>query len=86
MSVLREYVKMKYVGDCKCGDCQLVPTKVLYEQNLIMDQLQDLVKTLLENDPDYPIADNGMTVLDGWRERARRVMSAANTPAIRGGE
>lgn len=21
----REYLKIKYMGDCKCGDCQLVP-------------------------------------------------------------
>lgn len=24
-----EYLKLKYIGDCKCGDCQLVPATVL---------------------------------------------------------
>jgi hypothetical protein len=45
MSALREYVKMKYVGDCKCGDCQLVPTKVLYEQDA---NIEKLVQALTE--------------------------------------
>jgi len=36
------------------------------------DRLRDLVLTLIDNDPYAPIADNGMTVLDGWRERARK--------------
>jgi len=38
------------------------------------DALVDLVQTLLDNEPDYPIADNGATVLDGWREQAKRVL------------
>lgn len=38
--------------------------------------LRDLVQTLLTHDPNEPIADNGMTVLDGWRERASRVLRA----------
>jgi hypothetical protein len=25
----REFLKLKYIGDCKCGDCQLVPAAVL---------------------------------------------------------
>jgi hypothetical protein len=82
MTPLREYLKMRYMGDCKCRNCQLVPIDVLHEQIHYIDKLQDLVKTLLENDPSYPIADNGMTVLDGWRERARRVL--ALTSHVRG--
>lgn len=39
------------------------------------DSLIDLVQTLIDNDPDQPIADNGMTVLDGWRDRAKRVLT-----------
>lgn len=31
----------------------------------------DLVRTLVENDPDEPIADNGAVVLDLWRQQAR---------------
>lgn len=38
------------------------------------DALVNLVQTLLDNDPDEPIADNGATVLDGWRQRAREVL------------
>jgi hypothetical protein len=25
MSDLREFLKLKYLGNCKCGECQLVP-------------------------------------------------------------
>lgn len=42
--------------------------------------LVDLVQTLIDNDPDYPIADNGMTVLDGWRDQAKRVLGAVGAP------
>lgn len=36
--------------------------------------LADLVEHLLQNDPNEPIADNGMTVFDAWREQANRVL------------
>jgi hypothetical protein len=42
--------------------------------------LVNLVQTLIDNDPDAPIADNGMTVLDGWREQARRVLALQRSP------
>lgn len=38
-------------------------------------RLRELVQVLLDNDPDEPIADNGMTVLDGWRSDARLALS-----------
>lgn len=81
MNHLREYRKMKYMGDCKCSNCQLVPLTVLHETIQHIDRLEDLVKTLIENDPAAPIADNGMTVLGGWRERAKRVLAAPISPA-----
>lgn len=80
MSDLREYRKMRYMGDCKCGGCQLVPLKVINEQILQTDRLRDLVKTLIENDPNEPVADNGATVLDVWRDQAKRVLGVAGTP------
>ena len=79
-SALREFRKMRYMGDCKCGNCQLIPLQVLDDTILQFDRLQDLVKTLIENDPSEPIADNGMTVLDGWRDRAKRVLADVSTP------
>lgn len=42
--------------------------------------LVDLVQTLIDNDPDAPIADNGMTVLDGWRDRAKRILAPGASP------
>ena len=39
-------------------------------------RLRELVKVLLDNDPAEPIADNGGTVLDGWRHDARRLLSS----------
>lgn len=74
---LREYRKMRYMGDCKCGKCQLVPLETINDAILQFDRLQDLVKTLIENDPNEPVADNGATVLDVWRDRAKRVLSSA---------
>lgn len=46
-------------------------------------QLADLVQALLDNDPVEPIADNGMTVLDGWRERARSALRS-RSPDVQG--
>lgn len=40
-----------------------------------MREALKLIKTLLDNDPDEPIADNGMTVLDGWRDCARALLN-----------
>jgi uncharacterized protein (DUF3084 family) len=37
-------------------------------------RLKDLVRTLLENEPDDLIADGGITVLDGWRDSARYLL------------
>lgn len=37
-------------------------------------KLRALVETLLDNDPDEPIADNGGTVLDMWRQDAKRAL------------
>jgi hypothetical protein len=66
------------MGDCKCGKCQLVPLDVINDQIWRTDQLHDLVKTLVENDPDEPIADNGATVLDLWRDQAKRILSSVS--------
>lgn len=46
--------------------------KVAQDDNKL---LRDLVQTLLDNDPEDMIADNGMRVMDGWRERARRILA-----------
>lgn len=37
-------------------------------------RLRELVECLLDNDPAEPIADNGMTVLDGWRVHAKHAL------------
>jgi hypothetical protein len=37
-------------------------------------QLRDLVRVLLDNEPDDLIADGGLTVLDGWRDSARKLL------------
>jgi hypothetical protein len=33
-----------------------------------------LIQTMMENDPDEPVADNGMTVLDAWRNDAKAIL------------
>lgn len=48
---------------------------VIEELKTDRDRLRALVQILLDNDPAEPIADNGMTVLDGWRERARHALT-----------
>lgn len=34
-------------------------------------RLRNLVQTIYDNDPAGTVADNGMTVLDAWREQAK---------------
>lgn len=41
----------------------------------VIRRLSDLVRGLLENDPDDIIADGGVTVLDEWRKQARAALS-----------
>lgn len=36
--------------------------------------MRQILQTLIDNDPSEPIADNGMTVLDGLRDDARRLL------------
>ncbi len=40
------------------------------------DCLVDLVRTLIQNDPAEPIADNGMVVIDKWRDDARKFLAS----------
>lgn len=82
MNDLREYRKIKYMGDCKCGKCHLIPIDVINEKILEFDRLRDLVKTLIENDPNEPIADNGATVLDLWRHRAKLLLGHVGSPGL----
>lgn len=48
MTDLREYTAMKYMADCKCGKCQLVPRSVLDEQIAIHDALVKALTGLIE--------------------------------------
>lgn len=34
---LREYLKFKYMGDCKCGECQLVPASFIERAAAALD-------------------------------------------------
>jgi len=58
MSVLREYVKLRYMGNCKCGDCQLVPTKVLFDQDAKFDALVQALQVLVDQINDYERVNN----------------------------
>lgn len=40
----------------------------------MIDDLQYLTRIMLDNDPNEQIADNGMTVLDSWRDMAAKVL------------
>lgn len=37
--------------------------------------LRNLVRTLIDNDPDEPISDAGHTVIDLWRHEARAALA-----------
>lgn len=52
------------MGDSTWGEMQ----KLLREN----ERLRTLVRTIIDNDPLETIADSGETVLDGWRDEARR--------------
>lgn len=47
MSDLREYTKLKYMGSCKCGQCQLVPLDKIYEAADEIERSRRLVKLLV---------------------------------------
>lgn len=46
MAEPREYLKLKYMGECKCGNCQLVPPEKLeqwaQERDMLIAQLRRL--------------------------------------------
>lgn len=44
MNEPREYLKLKYMGSCKCGDCQLVPAATLALWQEQMDRLQEAAR------------------------------------------
>lgn len=69
-------IELKHGHHCqKCGARSNEPCPEAYAQQVrYVKTLEDLVQCLIDNDPDEPIADNGMTVLDGWRDRAKRVL------------
>jgi hypothetical protein len=88
MSALREYVKMKYVGDCKCGDCQLVPTQVLREQDAAIDLMWNAL-----NLAEYALRKDSLSSderIASARQTIGRAMSAINrhpeSPAVRKSE
>lgn len=45
MSELKEYLKLKYMADCKCGKCRLVPDHVLAALDVEIDALRILRPT-----------------------------------------
>lgn len=58
MSDLREYTAMKYMGDCKCGKCQLVPRHVLDECIAERDAMVRALRTIAAMDPKGIRADD----------------------------
>lgn len=46
-----------------------LPAARRYHQEI--SRLRSLVATMIFNDPNETVADNGMTVLDAWRQQAR---------------
>lgn len=46
----------------------------LQDAAYLFEELRDLVQCLLDNDPAAHVSDGGVTVLDVWREDARRVL------------
>ena len=54
MSEIGEYKKFRYVADCKCGDCQLVPTKVIYEFDEKFDAMVRALKYMVDNPGSHP--------------------------------
>jgi hypothetical protein len=58
MTELREYTAMKYMGDCKCGKCQLVPMAVLVEEIATREALVDTLRAVVRDINDYERANN----------------------------
>ena len=79
MSALREYVKLRYMGDCKCGDCQLVPTKVLFEQDAKFDVMLQALEQIAAMDPKGIRADD----LGRAARIASEILGVAVSPSSR---
>lgn len=48
MSDLREYTKLKYVGDCKCGKCQLIPLEKITESVDALETMREALQAIAE--------------------------------------
>ena len=47
---------------------------VLREAADEIERLRDLVRCIVETEPDAPITSCGLTAIDDWRYRARRIL------------
>lgn len=64
MQDLSEYTKIKYLGDCHCGKCHLVPVSLIFDaaaaHRLMFSALKDLlaannaVRNAMDDGPDVP--------------------------------
>lgn len=66
MSALYEYTKLKYAGDCKCGECQLVPMSVVISTDEAHDQMLSALSALDAYwSEDFPGGPDGSRVFLG---------------------
>lgn len=65
---LRERLKLKYMGDCKCGHCALVPDELVArasdEIELLRTALEQIVYTEDINPTAYKIARAAIAAVD----------------------
>lgn len=56
---LREYLKLKYAGDCKCGHCSLVPDAVIQRAASEIDCLRLVLARYMDAYPAFRIKPTG---------------------------
>lgn len=44
---MRERTKLRYMGDCKCGKCQLVPLDLVYEAAALLSEHDRLTEEVV---------------------------------------
>lgn len=74
---VESYLKSEMSGKDNSATTEMLKAAVvkIEERDRRIEELEGLVKVLVENDPNEFVSDGGHTVLDLWRSNARATLS-----------
>jgi hypothetical protein len=78
VSDLREYTAIKYAGDCKCGNCRLIPRQALAENIADHDVMMAALRLI-----EYVSRKDSLTDaerLEGVRSTVVRALAVVGSP------